>query len=106
MPQGISPAIPAAYRQRRGRSIREAVVGDLACPAHLVTCARRDLATPGKVADAAIVAHDDIAEPLVISPATAKTHVNRTMMKLNARDRAQLVVIAYETGLIRPGPRA
>jgi len=46
---------------------------------------------------------DDIAERLVISPATAKTNVNRTMMKLNARDRAQLVVIAYETGLITPG---
>jgi DNA-binding NarL/FixJ family response regulator len=45
----------------------------------------------------------DIAEQLVISPATAKTHINRTMMKLDARDRAQLVIIAYETGLITPG---
>jgi len=44
MPQVISPAIPAAYRQRCGRSIREAVVGDLARPGRLVTCARRDLA--------------------------------------------------------------
>jgi DNA-binding NarL/FixJ family response regulator len=43
-----------------------------------------------------------IAERLVISPATAKTHVSRTMMKLGAHDRAQLVVIAYETGLVRP----
>jgi DNA-binding NarL/FixJ family response regulator len=49
------------------------------------------------------LSNDDIAERLVISPATAKTHVNRTMMKLNARDRAQLVVIAYESGLITPG---
>ena len=49
------------------------------------------------------LSNDDIAERLVISPATAKTHVNRTMMKLNARDRAQLVVIAYETGLLTPG---
>jgi DNA-binding NarL/FixJ family response regulator len=49
------------------------------------------------------LSNDDIAERLVISPATAKTHINRTMMKLNARDRAQLVVIAYETGLITPG---
>jgi DNA-binding CsgD family transcriptional regulator len=49
------------------------------------------------------LSNDDIAERLVISPATAKTHVNRTMMKLNARDRAQLVIIAYETGLITPG---
>jgi DNA-binding NarL/FixJ family response regulator len=51
------------------------------------------------------LSNDDIAERLVISPATAKTHVNRTMMKLNARDRAQLVIIAYETGLITPGRR-
>jgi len=49
------------------------------------------------------LSNDEIAERLVISPATAKTHVNRTMMKLNARDRAQLVIIAYETGLITPG---
>jgi hypothetical protein len=40
---------------------------------------------------------------LVISPATAKTHVSRAMVKLQARDRAQLVVMAYETGLVRPG---
>ena len=45
----------------------------------------------------------DIAPRLVISPATAKTHVNRTMAKLHARDRAQLVMIAYENGLITPG---
>ena len=37
----------------------------------------------------------------MISPATAKTHVSRTMMKLHAHDRAQLVVIAYESGLVR-----
>jgi DNA-binding NarL/FixJ family response regulator len=40
---------------------------------------------------------------LVVSPATAKTHVSRAMVKLAARDRAQLVVIAYESGLVRPG---
>jgi DNA-binding NarL/FixJ family response regulator len=44
----------------------------------------------------------EIAERLVISPATAKTHVSRTMMKLHARDRAQLVVLAYQTGLVLP----
>ncbi|MDY7085463.1 MAG: response regulator transcription factor [Actinomycetota bacterium] len=47
--------------------------------------------------------NDEIAARLVISPATAKTHVSRTMIKLAARDRAQLVVYAYEAGLIRPG---
>ena len=44
----------------------------------------------------------DIARELVLSPQTAKTHVNRAMTKLGVRDRAQLVVIAYETGLIGP----
>jgi DNA-binding NarL/FixJ family response regulator len=47
--------------------------------------------------------NDEIAERLVVSPATAKTHVSRTMVKLGARDRAQLVVFAYESGLVRPG---
>jgi len=47
--------------------------------------------------------NDEIAERLVVSPATAKTHVSRAMIKLAARDRAQLVVLAYESGLVRPG---
>ena len=45
----------------------------------------------------------EIADRLVVSPATAKTHVSRILMKLDARDRAQLVVLAYETGLVVPG---
>jgi DNA-binding NarL/FixJ family response regulator len=49
------------------------------------------------------LSNDEIAERLVLSPATAKTHVSRAMGKLRARDRAQLVVIAYESGLVRPG---
>ena len=53
---------------------------------------------------AAAMSNDEIAAALFMSPLTAKTHVNRTMAKLGARDRAQLVVIAYETGLVRPGP--
>ena len=48
-------------------------------------------------------ANDAIADELFISSATAKTHVNRTMTKLLAHDRAQLVIIAYESGLLRPG---
>lgn len=47
--------------------------------------------------------NDEIAETLVVSPATAKTHVSRVMGKLDARDRAQLVVAAYESGLVQPG---
>ncbi|MEW2291514.1 response regulator transcription factor [Streptomyces sp. NPDC006743] len=46
--------------------------------------------------------NDEIAERLQVSPLTVKTHVNRAMSKLGARDRAQLVVIAYESGLVRP----
>jgi DNA-binding NarL/FixJ family response regulator len=49
------------------------------------------------------LSNDEIAARLVVSPATAKTHISRAMIKLHARDRAQLVVIAYETGLVRPG---
>ena len=45
----------------------------------------------------------DIAQRLVISPATARTHVSRAMVKLGARDRAQLVVFAYESGIVAPG---
>ncbi|MCU1491179.1 MAG: two component transcriptional regulator, LuxR family [Acidimicrobiaceae bacterium] len=47
--------------------------------------------------------NDEIAATLYMSPLTAKTHVNRAMVKLHVRDRAQLVVIAYETGLVTPG---
>ncbi len=49
------------------------------------------------------LSNDEIADRLVVSAATAKTHVSRAMVKLGTRDRAQLVVFAYETGLVRPG---
>jgi DNA-binding NarL/FixJ family response regulator len=55
---------------------------------------------------AAGLSNDEIAGRLYVSPATAKTHVSRAMVKLGARDRAQLVVMAYESGLVRPGWRA
>ncbi|MFI7573894.1 response regulator [Micromonospora sp. NPDC049497] len=48
------------------------------------------------------LSNEQIAERLVVSPLTAKTHVNRAMAKLGARDRAQLVVIAYQSGLVQP----
>lgn len=47
--------------------------------------------------------NQEIADDLFISPATAKTHINRTMAKLGAHDRAQLVIAAYESGLVVPG---
>ncbi|HZM42417.1 MAG TPA: response regulator transcription factor, partial [Acidimicrobiales bacterium] len=49
------------------------------------------------------LSNDEIAERLYVSPMTAKTHVSRAMTKLAARDRAQLVVLAYESRLVRPG---
>ena len=52
---------------------------------------------------AAGLSNDEIGARLVVSPLTAKTHVSRAMTKLAARDRAQLVVIAYEYGLAEPG---
>jgi DNA-binding NarL/FixJ family response regulator len=52
------------------------------------------------------LSNDEIAARLFVSPLTSKTHVSRIMTKLSARDRAQLVVIAYETGLVTPGHHA
>lgn len=49
------------------------------------------------------LSNDQISDRMVISPLTAKTHVNRAMTKLHARDRAQLVILAYESGLVAPG---
>jgi DNA-binding NarL/FixJ family response regulator len=54
---------------------------------------------------AAGLSNDEIAARLYLSPLTSKTHVSRIMTKLNARDRAQLVVMAYESGLVTPGDR-
>ncbi|GAA4610720.1 response regulator transcription factor [Actinoallomurus liliacearum] len=50
------------------------------------------------------LSNGEIAEGLVVSPLTVRTHLHRAMAKLDARDRAQLVVIAYQSGLVRPGP--
>jgi DNA-binding NarL/FixJ family response regulator len=69
-----------------------------------------DELTPREREVMALVAHGlsnrEIAERLVVSPATSKTHVTRTMVKLHARDRAQLVALAYQTGLVVPGASA
>ena len=70
-------------------------------PVQLDLLTEREREVMGLVA--AGLSNDEIAERLVLSPATAKTHVSRSMIKLGARDRAQLVVMAYESGLVRPG---
>ena len=61
----------------------------------------RELEVVGLVAEG--LTNEEIARRLIMSAATAKTHVSRAMIKLGARDRAQLVVFAYETALVRPG---
>jgi DNA-binding NarL/FixJ family response regulator len=65
--------------------------------AHLTDREREVVALAG-----AGLSNDEIATRLVVSPATAKTHVSRAMVKLGARDRARLVIFAYEAGLVRP----
>jgi DNA-binding NarL/FixJ family response regulator len=72
--------------------------GDDARLAELTTREREVLTLVGQG-----LSNGEIAERLVLSPLTAKTHVARLFMKLDARDRAQLVVLAYETGLVVPG---
>jgi DNA-binding NarL/FixJ family response regulator len=68
---------------------------------HILT--ERERQVMALVADG--LSNDEIAGQLVMSPATARTHVSRAMTKLGARDRTQLAVLAYETGLVRPGWR-
>jgi DNA-binding NarL/FixJ family response regulator len=72
--------------------------------AELATLTEREREVLGLIARG--LSNDEIAETLVVSPATAKTHVSRVMGKLDARDRAQLVVMAYESGLVQPGEGA
>jgi DNA-binding NarL/FixJ family response regulator len=73
---------------------------DTATPAALATLTQREREVLVLVAHG--LSNDTIAERLFLSPLTAKTHVNRAMTKLGVRDRAQLVVIAYQSGLVTP----
>jgi DNA-binding NarL/FixJ family response regulator len=84
---------------------RFALLGGAAAPTG--STADLDVLTEREREIMALIAHglsnDDIAERLYLSPLTVKTHANRAMMKLGARDRAHLVVLAYQRGLVRPG---
>jgi DNA-binding NarL/FixJ family response regulator len=92
---------PAATRGLIARFLDQPDRADAPKPEQLDVLTDREREVLGLVG--AGLSNEEIAEQLVLSPLTAKTHVNRTMMKLGARDRAQLVVIAYETGLVRAG---
>jgi DNA-binding NarL/FixJ family response regulator len=85
---------------------RQLISEFVARPPDAVSTAGLDLLTPREREVLTLVAHGlsnhEIAERMVLSPTTAKTHVSRAMSKLQARDRAQLVVIAFQSGLVRP----
>jgi DNA-binding NarL/FixJ family response regulator len=92
---------PKALRGLMNRFLAQPEVGSGADAADLDVLTDREREIVGLVALG--LSNEEIADRLVLSPLTAKTHVNRAMMKLEARDRAQLVVIAYRTGLVRTG---
>lgn len=97
---GESLLSPAATRSLIGRflSSPERSAND---PQQLAALTARERQVVALVATG--LSNDEIAGQLVLSPLTAKTHVNRAMLKLGVRDRAALVVLAYQTGLVTPG---
>src|SRR6266536_6102779 len=109
----VTRSVIAAFTSRQPRLTAGAV--DSGMPQHGAASPRRT-AQPSFTAltererevvslVAAGLSNDEIADRLVVSPLTAKTHVSRAMIKLGARDRAQLVVFAYENGLAGSGNR-
>ncbi|GAB3460153.1 response regulator transcription factor [Actinophytocola sediminis] len=90
---------PKAVKGLIGRFLTQPDHSLLPAPEQLSALTAREREVLGLVARG--LSNDDIAARLYVSPMTAKTHVNRAMAKLGARDRAQLVVIAYQTGLAR-----
>jgi DNA-binding NarL/FixJ family response regulator len=102
--RGDALLTPAATRSLIARYLARPERAEPAAPARLSGLTEREREILALVGTG--LSNEDIAARLVVSPHTVKTHVNRTMTKLAAHDRAQLVVIAYETGLIRaPGVR-
>ncbi|MEU7046957.1 response regulator [Streptomyces eurythermus] len=92
---------PAATKGLIARFLAQPSPGNLAGGERLSTLTPREREVMALVATG--LSNDEIAERLFVTPVTVKTHANRAMAKLGARDRAQLVVIAYETGLVRAG---
>ncbi|HET6297365.1 MAG TPA: response regulator transcription factor [Kribbella sp.] len=95
---------PKAVRGLMNRFLSQPELDQAAGTPELESLTEREREVLGLVALG--LSNDEIADRLVLSPLTAKTHVNRAMVKLDARDRAQLVVIAYQTGLVRAGTAA
>ncbi|MFC7260266.1 response regulator [Streptomyces lutosisoli] len=94
---------PAATRTLITRFLTAPAPGTpLALPDSLDTLTAREREVMALAAEGQ--SNTEIAERLVVSPLTVRTHIHRAMTKLNARDRAQLVVIAYQSGLVRPTP--
>ena len=92
---------PKAVKGLIDRFLAQPELDQAATPAVLAALTEREREVVGLVATG--LSNEEIAERLVVAPMTAKTHVNRAMVKLGARDRAQLVVIAYQSGLVRAG---
>jgi DNA-binding NarL/FixJ family response regulator len=94
---------PVATRALITRFLSAPEPGDpLAPPERLAALTAREREVTALAAEGR--SNTEIAEKLVVSPLTVRTHVHRAMTKLDARDRAQLVVIAYQSGLVRPVP--
>ncbi|MDT0310481.1 response regulator transcription factor [Streptomyces sp. DSM 44917] len=89
--RGLIGRFLAQQRDREGAALPAAAL-------EVLTAREREVLTEV----AAGLSNDEIAQRLTVSPLTVKTHINRLLAKLSARDRAQLVVTAYETGLVRP----
>ena len=102
--RGDALLTPAATRSLITRYLSRPERSRVPAPAVLAVLTEREREILALVG--AGLSNDEIAGHLTVSPHTVKTHVNRAMGKLGAHDRAQLVVIAYESGLIRPGAAA
>ena len=92
---------PSVTRRLMEEFVRRPAAGASKPPPWLDTLTTRETEVLGAVARG--LSNTEIADSLFMSPATAKTHVSRLLTKLHARDRAQLVMLAYEAGVVAPG---
>jgi len=100
---GDAVVAPSTTRRLLDRFAPMLPAGSAPTPPTLTVLTEREREVLGLVAQG--LSNSEIAARLVLSEATVKTHVGRILMKLELRDRVQAVVLAYETGLVRPGPR-